>query len=242
MFRAKRFLVSLVAVVLFVMPFSQTFASGEKSGVSPEAAIQMLVDGNARFVEGKNEAKSLGDERRKELSKGQHPFAIILSCSDSRVPPEHIFNQGLGDLFVIRVAGNVADPIELGSVEYAAEHLNVPLVLVLGHRSCGAVTASLAGSSAEGNIDAIVKKIAPAVETAKKSTKEKDSLLNAAINENAKLTAKTLTEKSAILKHLVDAGKLRIIAGVYDLESGKVQILDLGAEKKDKKAEHAHSH
>lgn len=242
MLRAKRFLVSLVAVMLFVMPFSQSFASSEKSGVSPDAAMKMLVDGNARFVEGKAETKSLGVERRKELSKGQHPFAIVLSCSDSRVPPEHIFNQGLGDIFVVRVAGNIADSIELGSVEYAAEHLNVPLVLVLGHRSCGAVTASIASSSAEGNIDAIVKKIAPAVETARKTTKDKDSLLNAAINENAKLTAKTLTEKSAILKHLVDTGKLKVVAGVYDLASGKVEILDSGTAKTDKKVEHSHAH
>lgn len=242
MLRTKRFLVSLVAVMLFVMPFSQTFASGEKAGITADAALKQLVEGNARFVEGKLEPKSLGDERRKELAKGQHPSAIILSCSDSRVPPEHIFNQGLGDLFVIRVAGNVADAIELGSIEYAAEHLGVPMILVLGHRSCGAVTASVASSSAEGNIDAIVKKINPAVEIAKKKAKDKDSLLNTAIDENAILTAKTLTEKSAILKHLVDAGKLKIVVGVYDLASGKVEFLDMGTDKKTIKEEPSHSH
>lgn len=238
MLKIKRFLAGLTITAALVLPF-QAFALVESTGITADQALTMLMDGNKRFVEGKQEAKNLGDDRRNELTKGQHPIAIILSCSDSRVPPEHVFNQGLGDIFIIRVAGNVAEPIELGSVEYAAEHLNVPLVMVLGHRSCGAVTATVAGGKPEGNIEAIVKKITPAVNSAKKRAKEGDALLNAAIDDNAKLTAKTLIEKSAILKHLVESGKLKIVAGVYDLASGKVEMLDSGEEKKEG---HEHKH
>jgi len=130
MLKMKRFLVGLTAVMVFTLSFGQAFATSEKAGITADEALKMLLDGNVRFVQGKQESKKLGDDRRKELAKGQNPIAIILSCSDSRVPPEHIFNQGLGDIFVVRVAGNVADPIELGSIEYGAEHLNVPLVVV----------------------------------------------------------------------------------------------------------------
>lgn len=234
MFKIKRFLVGLSIGLLVILPF-RVFAASEESGISADEALKLLVDGNNRFVSGKLEAKNLGDERRKELTQGQKPFATILSCSDSRVPPEHIFNQGLGDIFIIRVAGNVVDPIELGSVEYGAEHLNVPLVMVLGHRDCGAVKATLAGGEPEGNIGAIVKKIAPAVNTAKGKTTDKDALLDTAIEENVRLTVNALTEKSPLLKHLVENGKLKIVAGIYDLSSGKVKLLDLGEKKIEKK-------
>ena len=113
--------------------------------------------------------KILATSKRKELTKGQKPFAIVITCSDSRVPPELLFDQGLGDIFVVRVAGNVVDPIALGSIEYGAEHLNSPLLFILGHTKCGAVGATLeAKGKPEGNIGAIVKKIQPAVATAKK--------------------------------------------------------------------------
>jgi len=241
MIRFKRFLAGLVFAAALTLSCGQAFALQEKAGATADEALKMLLDGNARFVSGKQEAKNLGDDRRKELAKGQHPFATIVGCSDSRVPPEHVFNQGLGDIFTIRVAGNVVDPIELGSIEYAAEHLDVPLIMVLGHRKCGAVTASLAGGKPEGNIGAIVEKITPAVEAAKKTAKDKDSLLDAAIDENARMTARTLTEKSPILKHLVESGKVKIVVGVYDIASGKVEILDSGSAKKEEKVEE-HKH
>lgn len=239
----KRFFAGLTVFAVLTLTFGQAFALQEKAGVTADEALKMLLDGNARFVSGKQEAKSLGDDRRIELSKGQHPIATIIGCSDSRVAPEHVFNQGLGDIFVIRDAGNVADPIELGSIEYAAEHLDVPLVLVLGHRKCGAVTAAVnSGGKGEGNIGAIINKIAPAVETAKKSGKEKDDLLNAAIDENARLTARTLTEKSEILKHLAETGKIKIVVGVYDVSTGKVEILDSGSAKMEGKGHEGHKH
>lgn len=238
--KMKRFFAGLTVVAALAVPF-QVFASGEGAGITPDEALKKLMDGNARFMKDDKEYINWGDVRRKELAKGQNPFAVILSCSDSRVPPEHVFDQELGDIFVVRVAGNVADPIELGSVEYAAEHLNVPLVMVMGHRSCGAVKATVAGGKPEGNIAAIVKKITPAVNSAKKRAKDKEAVLDAAIEDNAKLTAKTLTEKSEILKHLVESGKVKIVSAVYDLHTGKVDILDSGEEKKEGKG-HEHKH
>lgn len=238
--KMKRFFACLTVVAALAVPF-QVFASGEGGGITPDEALKKLMDGNARFMKDDKEYINWGDVRRKELAKGQNPFAVILSCSDSRVPPEHVFDQELGDIFVVRVAGNVADPIELGSVEYAAEHLNVPLVMVMGHRSCGAVKATVAGGKPEGNIAAIVKKITPAVNSAKKRAKDKEAVLDAAIEDNAKLTAKTLTEKSEILKHLVESGKVKIVSAVYDLHTGKVDILDSGEEKKEGKG-HEHKH
>ena len=217
-------------VILFAF-LTAGFAGGEGAGISSDEALKKLIAGNARFVEGKQAQKDLGSFRRTELTKGQHPFAAILSCSDSRVPPEEIFDQGLGDIFIVRVAGNVADPIELGSVEYAVEHLGVPLIFVLGHQSCGAVKATVEGGKPEGNINSIVEKIAPAVATAKAKVKDKNKVLDEAILENTKNTVKTLTQKSAIIKHLVDSKKVTIAAGIYNLATGKVELVDTVADK-----------
>jgi len=195
MFRIKNVLTTIAAAALFIYS-GIVFASSAGPGISPDEALKKLIDGNNRFVQSAQAQKDIGNNRRTELTKGQHPFAVILSCSDSRVPPEHIFDQGLGDIFVVRVAGNVADSIELGSVEYAAEHLGVPLILVLGHQSCGAVKATVDGGKPEGNIESIVKKIAPAVKKARETVKEKDKLLDAAILENTNLRQKRLLKKA----------------------------------------------
>lgn len=172
MIRMRRILAS-IGVIAILFAYSGMACASEGAGISPDEALAKLVAGNTRFVEGKQAQKDVGNTRRTELTKGQQPFAVILSCSDSRVPPEHIFDQGLGDIFVVRVAGNVADSIELGSVEYAAEHLGSPLILVLGHQMCGAVKATVAGGKPEGNIGSIVKKIEPAVKKAKAQVKDK---------------------------------------------------------------------
>ncbi len=243
MFRVKNVLTTIAAAALFIYS-GIVFASSAGPGISPDEALKKLIDGNNRFVQSAQAQKDIGNNRRTELTKGQHPFAVILSCSDSRVPPEHIFDQGLGDIFVVRVAGNVADSIELGSVEYAAEHLGVPLILVLGHQSCGAVKATVDGGKPEGNIESIVKKIAPAVKKARETVKEKDKLLDAAILENTKSTAKTLTKKSSIIKHLVEEKKVKIAAGVYNMATGKVELVEVPASEKtrDSAGEHQHAH
>jgi carbonic anhydrase len=233
--KSRKLMLGVIYVLLILAVFSlNALASGKGIGISGEEALKRLMDGNTRFVEGKPIQKDLSNNRRTELTKGQQPFAVIISCSDSRVPPEHVFDQGLGDLFVVRVAGNIVDPIELGSVEYAVEHLGVPLVLVLGHQSCGAVKATVDGGKPEGNIGALVKKISPSVKQAKAKVKDKDKLLDAAILENAKNTASTLVKKSDLIKHLVESQKVKITAGVYSLATGKVDLIDLGTGKEKK--------
>lgn len=190
-----------------------------------DETLKRLLEGNHRFISGQTMHRD-HTSKRAELVKGQSPAAIVLSCSDSRVPPEIIFDHGLGDIFVIRVAGNVADPVELGSIEYAVEHLNVPLIIVLGHDSCGAVTAAVKGGKHEGNIRAIVRKIAPAVRKAKAQGKKADDLLKAAIIENAYMVAAGLVRDSSVIRHFVNEKKLKIVAAKYSLETGKVDILE----------------
>lgn len=241
MTRLKKIAAGAGLLSLLVLPFASGHVFGSEQhggGVSPDEALKKLMDGNARYASDKGKTGDISDTRRQELAKGQKPFAIIVSCSDSRVAPEHLFDQGLGDLFVVRVAGNVVDPIEIGSVEYAAEHLGSQLIVVLGHEKCGAVKATIdTGGKAEGNIGAIVKKIAPAVNKAKASAKG-DDLLNACVQENAKKTAKDLIANSKILKHMADEGKIRIVVGEYMLGTGKVEILETAASTAEKKHKH----
>ena len=218
--RLSRFFI----VVLCLVAVSGLVYAGMEAGGD---SLSKLLDGNKRFTSGELAKKDIGDTRRQELTKGQHPFATVLSCSDSRVAPEIIFDQGLGDVFIVRVAGNVVEPTTLGSIEYGAEHLHTPLLVILGHESCGAVKATLeAKGKPEGNIGAILKKIMPAVNTAKKAKKGPDETLNLAVQENVKNTYKDIM-KSKIVKELVHEGKLKIVAAEYYLGTGKVELIDL---------------
>jgi carbonic anhydrase len=207
--------------------------------ISPDEALQKLIDGNKRYVENLMTGNKLSDSAtRTSLARSQKPYAIILSCSDSRVPPEIVFDKGLGEIFVVRVAGNIPDPVVLGSIEYAAEHLGSPLVMVLGHERCGAVVATVGAkgkSTGSANIDAIVKEIAPNVKNAAKdcdackgeakcADSKKDAFLECVVDSNAKTVAAGLTKKSKILKHLVEEKKLKIVAAKYDLDDGVVSI------------------
>lgn len=205
------------------------FASGAGAGVSADEALQRLLDGNKRFVESKMTASALCDlPAREKLATSQHPYAIILSCSDSRVPPEIIFDRALGEVFVVRVAGNVADPIVLGSIEYATEHLGSPLIMVLGHERCGAVTAAVTSKGKhEGNVGAILKAIQPAVKKAKKDCQGKSSaeVVECVVKANAKAVAADLTKSSKVLAKQLKEGKIKIVSATYDLDDGKVTIL-----------------
>jgi len=193
---------------------------------SAEEAKKLLEEGNKRFVEEELLKKDMGSARREELStKGQKPFAVIVSCSDSRVPPELIFDQALGDVFVVRVAGNVVDPIAVGSVEYAVEHLKAPYVLVMGHEKCGAVKATVEGGEAPGSIGSIVEKIKPSVDKAKASGATGEELVEEAVDENVSAVVAEL-EKSPILEEAVKDGKLTIAGAKYHLESGEVTWLE----------------
>lgn len=212
------------ATLLWSADHAHTVADESSTIFKADETLRKLMEGNQHFVSGQLSQRDLS-ARRTELVKGQAPNAVILSCSDSRVPPELIFDQGLGDIFVVRLAGNVADPIALGSIEYAVEHLHASLVIVMGHDKCGAVKATVDGGKPEGNIRAIVAKIAPAVKKAKAAGKKGDDLLEAAIIENVKGVMEGLTRDSKIIKHLVDNKEVKIIPAKYSLATGKVELL-----------------
>jgi len=174
-----------------------------------EQALQFLKEGNARFVSGELSAKDNYADIRNTLSGGQKPFAIVLCCADSRVAPEIYFDQKLGDIFVIRNAGNVVDDVVLGSIEYGAEHLGSPLVVVVGHTNCGAVTAAVEGGEVPPNIGAIVKKIQPSVGG------------NSVVNAVAKINAKAMADEISadeIIKHL----GTKVVPALYDITTGEV--------------------
>jgi len=190
--------------------------------LTDDEALAKLLEGNARYVEQQRLNPNQTDERRDSLIGGQSPYAIILGCSDSRVPPEIIFDQGLGDLFVIRVAGNVVDDIVLASIEYAAEHLHTPLLMVLGHTNCGAVGAALQDDELDGHLPSIAQAIEEAVES---SRDEEGDTLDMTIRAHARITAGHLRGSEPILKGLVDEGKLKVVAAYYDLDTGVVEIL-----------------
>lgn len=194
--------------------------AADAAPVSPDAAFQRLKDGNRRFAENRLQGHDLGPRRREELVGGQHPFAIVLTCADSRVAPEFVFDQGLGDLFVLRVAGNVADAFELGSIEYGVEHLHVPLVVVLGHERCGAVQAALDPKRLTGNLGELVA----LVEVGRHLPPGADGA-SAAVRNNVRHQTRLLTARSDVIKEHVEKKEVRIVSGVYQLGSGKVDWL-----------------
>ena len=210
-----------VALGLWSLAGWSTFAQ-EKPALTPEQALERLKKGNEKFVADHAEAPNVGAERRRELAKGQHPFAIVLTCADSRVPPEYIFNQGLGDIFVLRVAGNIADPFVLGSMEYAVEHLHSPLIVVLGHSKCGAVDAAMGESKPTGNLGKLISE----VHVGKDLPGDRPAALDAAIANNVRHQAELLAKRSDVVKEFVEHKKVRIVSGVYDLASGKVEWLE----------------
>ena len=191
----KKAVQEILALALLLL-FASTVLAGGTAGLDAEESLKKLMDGNRRFVSETYDRGDISPGRRAEISKGQRPFAVIVDCSDSRVVPEFIFDQGLGDLFVIRTAGNIVDDIAIGSVEYAVKHLGVRLVLVLGHDDCGAVKATVAGGKAEGHIDAILQAIRPAVAVA---MQKPGNLLDNAIAQNVDMVINRLQSAQPIL-------------------------------------------
>jgi carbonic anhydrase len=188
---------------------------------SAESIWADLMEGNQRFVMGKTKTVDLV-ALRQSLVKGQQPKVVVLACSDSRVSPEILFDKNLGELFVVRSAGNVADAIGVGSIEYAVEHLGSSVLVVLGHEKCGAVTAACSGDKMPtANLQAIVDKISPAVTRAKTHAKA-DELVEAAILDNVQQSAKDVVASSEVLQHFLHDGKLTVFEAVYQLGSGKV--------------------
>jgi carbonic anhydrase len=217
------FCVSLSQEIVEAQQASEHASAAQLAGTAPEIWAD-LMEGNHRFVAGKAKARDL-PALRVSVEKAQHPKAVVLTCSDSRVPPELVFDQSLGDLFVVRSAGNIADAIGVGSIEYAVEHLGSRVLVILGHTKCGAVTAACSGEKMlSSNLQAIVDKIQPAVSKTRSSGKN-DELIETAIKENIHQSAKDVLGSSQLLHHLVDEGKLSIFEAEYQLETGEVILL-----------------
>lgn len=185
--------------------------------LSWKEALKKLKEGNIRFVKDKTEGNLQHSDRRQELASGQNPFAIILSCADSRVVPDFIFDTELGELFVVRVAGNISNTSSIASIEFAASSWGVELIVVVGHESCGAVEAAIKGGDNGRNLNQMLAYIIPAVEASD------DKSLSAVVKKNAELTAKSLTENSEILRDVPQ--DLKIIPAFYHLASGKIDFL-----------------
>jgi carbonic anhydrase len=243
----------IVSILLVANQFAQGAdpAHPDQPIVSPGEAISRLKEGNGRFTAGSpqhphesvDERKYMAADsyenagmiflgmtaeqaakRRAELTKSQHPFATIVSCSDSRVPPEIVFDEGLGDLFVVRVAGNVINDESLGSIEYSVDHLAVRLIVVLGHESCGAVKAAKETIAAKGKAPGHIQSLVTAIKPAVKATVNGD--LDATIKANVKHVVDTLRSSTPILKGKVDSGEMKVIGGYYNLDTGAVSFLD----------------
>ena len=190
--------------------------------LTPDQALQMLMDGNERFVKRKTQNSTNRDIRRiKAVAKNQYPFASILSCADSRVPSEIIFDQGFGDLFMCRVAGNIATTEEVGSLEFGTAVLGSKIIMVMGHERCGAVTAAIKGGEFPGQIGSLIEAIQPALKTANITN---NNQLEEAIKANVLYQVKTL-EKSPVISELIQQNKLKVVGSYYDLDSGAVTLV-----------------
>ncbi len=200
--------------------------------ISADEALKRLREGNRRFVSGvRSDDTRPSPARRSELVAGQEPFAIVLGCSDSRVPVELIFDQGLGDIFTIRVAGNIVAPSQLGSIEFAADELGAPLVVVLGHSKCGAVSATveeMMRPTGQGSpsLRSLLDRIRPSVESLLTPALrgDKESLIREAVRENVRISVNRLREESEILAELIKKGELLVVGAEYALETGIVEF------------------
>jgi len=206
------------------LSFAASSLASESGGIGADEALSRLLNGDKRFVAGKSEEPHGAAliERRHDLAKDQKPFAVIVSCSDSRVPPELVFDASLGDIFVIRTAGEVVDEVGVGSIEYAIEHLGTRLIVVLGHQRCGAVSAAVSGGTETGDIPDVLKAILPAVEETKGQSGDH---IDNAIRANARDIAKRLQTSGPIITPRVQSGEVKIVAAYYSLDTGLVELL-----------------
>lgn len=207
----------LVSILSFIPVFA---ANGSRTN---NRMLDKLVEGNQRYVNSSTVCHDDWSAKRLAQSQGQKPFAVIVTCSDSRVPPEIIFDQALGDLFVIRVAGNVVDDFAIGSIEYGVSVLGANLVLVLGHSNCGAVEGALKGLKFDNHIQEVLNAIQPAIENTERGS---GNSLEKAIKANVRHVEETLKSSKPVLASLQQQGKLAILGAYYDLDSGKVEFLD----------------
>jgi len=218
-----------IGVLLFSV-VSNAFGQGESmstNNATTDSLVAWLKTGNNEFVHGKMNMHAIDSSIRIEIAREQHPKAVILTCSDSRVPPELIFDKGLGDLFVIRVAGNISDDAVIGSIEYAVSHLHTLLVVVMGHKNCGAIGAAVTDlQNRESHINNHIRSLTDRIEEAITAVNMKeDDLTKKALLSNIIFTVSTLRESRPELHEAVMAGHLRIVGAVYDITTGKVEWL-----------------
>jgi carbonic anhydrase len=216
------------AWIIVALAATCLWSAAPQANVSPDKALQWLKEGNERFAAGKPERPNSDEARRVDTARnGQQPFAAVLACADSREPVEMLFDRGIGDLFVVRVAGNVSASSEVASLEYGAEHLGVPLIVVLGHTKCGAVAAAVDNAALHGSLPELIDRIKPAVAEARKENPNLSGaeLLTAAIRANVRRSMAELLRTSETLRKLSESGKLQIVGGVYDIETGRVEWL-----------------
>jgi carbonic anhydrase len=221
----KRLPVTLLALVGWLATWAPAPSRADApSTVSADEALKLLLAGNQRFVAGSLKSVTQDElaHRRAELAQGQKPFAIVVCCSDSRVGPEIVFDQELGNVFVVRTAGEVLDAAGIGSIEYAVAHLGSPLLVVLGHEHCGAVAAAVADSKEPGHIASIVKAIRPAV--ARTRAEPGDTLQNA-VRANVQDVAAQLRRMGPVISAAVKSGRLKVTGAVCSLTSGKVELV-----------------
>lgn len=213
-----------IILILAIFAGMNISYANNNANISAEDALKKLQQGNARFVELKEKHPDNTKKRRHEMMKGQHPFVVILSCSDSRVPPELIFDQGLGDIFEIRNAGNVLDEHVIGSIEYAVMHCGVKLIVIMGHQDCGAIGATLSGKSETKYIKSLEDSIQPAVEDCKKQGIEvnSDNVVKAHVMQDIQ---ELMTQDTELVKYMKE-NNIKIVPAYYHLDSGKVEFLN----------------
>lgn len=212
--------IACLTMLILIMFAALPDAQGQPATRDAEISLAALKQGNERFAAGRLEHPRQGPQRRAEVAPKQYPMASILGCSDSRVPPELLFDQGLGDLFVVRAAGNVADPVAIGSLEFSTAVLGSPLIVVLGHESCGAIDATLKGAPVPGDIQKVVDAVQRGLEG--DSCKPSPQLLDCSIKANVDSIMRKLATQGAVLPELVKQGKLKIVGGIVDLDTGKI--------------------
>jgi carbonic anhydrase len=211
------------------VPVSIIFLLGaiHAHALSPAEAITKLKEGNSRYAAGKAIRPNQTQARQKETAEGQHPFVSVLSCSDSRVPLELIFDQGIGDIFVVRVAGNVIDTNEIGSLEYGVRHLATPLIVVLGHTHCGAVAAAVKDATVQGSLVPLIEKIKPAADKVRIHNPKLsgDDLMERATEENVLQSIRDLILRSPIIREQLKDRTLQVVGAMYDIETGRINWL-----------------
>lgn len=219
--------ISICALAIAGAPLSALASPPGTTKYTPTDALDLLMAGNVRFSSNLCEHRNADTERVHDTAAGQSPFAIVLSCADSRLPVERVFDRGIGDVFTVRVAGNTSGPFQAGSIEYAVEHLGAPLLVVLGHSSCGAVKAATGGGEAHGNIGAMLAPIVPAVAEARAASPDAtpDALVDLAVRANVMRSISDLFASSPTIASATESGTLRVVGAVYNLESGRVEWL-----------------